>query len=169
MYGYLYAHLNTHYGLYQSLGTWVQNATQPVIQNCGITNQHLPSFLSPGTFFYFLKCSVDFRPLFSFSQSWWRTPVLKPRCCFGDISVDAPPLLQLRSLDVLQFMHQMNFVLQTDGQGSLSSSLLPKEGTLIFLLFPPPLAGSSCSAYTGSDICLSSWWVNSTTRKAEEN
>lgn len=68
--------------------------------------------------------------------------MLKLRCCSGDISVDAPTLLQLRSLDMLQFMHQMNFVLQTDGQGSRSSSLLPKEGTLIFPLFPPPLAGS---------------------------
>ena len=68
--------------------------------------------------------------------------MLKLKCYFGDFSVNAPTLLQLRSLDMLQFMHQMNFVLQMDGQGSLSSSLLPKEVTLIFLLFPPPLAGS---------------------------
>lgn len=142
-YGYSYAHLNTHYGLCQSLGTWVQKSYSACYAK--LWNQKpAPSFLSLlwDFFLFFLKYSVDFRPLFSFSQWWWRTNVLKLRRCSGDISVDAPTLLQLRSLDMLQFMHQMNFVLQTDGQGSRSSSLLPKEGTLIFPLFPPPLAGS---------------------------
>lgn len=46
--------------------------------------------------FSFLNCSVDFRPLFSFSQSWSRTDLLKLGFCLGDISVTAPYPVQLR-------------------------------------------------------------------------
>lgn len=164
---YLYAHLNIYYGLCQTLGTWVLKSYSSCYSRLW-DQKPAPFFLSSGEFLSFLKYRVDFRPLFSFSQSWWRTDLLKLRYCFGDIPVGAPNLLQLRCFFGHVSVYAPNELSAPNGWPGLTQQLsLAKRRRpdfFYFSTFPCQLLAtcSSCFLYAGSDICLSSWWVNST-------